>query len=166
MEDFKSILLSHMSKYPLMKPVDAVKLCYQSAKGCGHLIKNEEDALSMLKNEMEKTDENPDAQAVECIGGVYVRMNLHKAKADGISEESICKIFIESARTGKKSSVKERVDILKELAEKGQTPFSKSELLKFLSEYNGEAVSHSEEYKKAYSPAYRVVLKELAENLQ
>ena len=25
-----------------MKPVDAVKLCYQSAFGCGHLVKNEE----------------------------------------------------------------------------------------------------------------------------
>ena len=54
MENFEKILLFHFEKYPLMKPVDAVKLCYQSAFGCGHLVKNEEFALSMLKNDGEK----------------------------------------------------------------------------------------------------------------
>jgi len=43
---------------------------------------------------------------------------------------------------------------------------TQEELLEYLSGYSGEMVSHSEIYRKAYSPAYRVVLEKLAENLQ
>ena len=87
MENFEKILLFHFEKYPLMKPVDAVKLCYQSAFGCGHLVKNEEFALSMLKNELENTTRDFDAQLFEPIGGGYVRFDLHKAKAVKIPDE-------------------------------------------------------------------------------
>ena len=57
-------------------------------------------------------------------------------------------------------------DIVPTLYEEGKTPFTKESLSEYLSGYNGEMVSHSEEYRKAYSPAYRVVLEKLAENLQ
>ena len=56
MENFEKILLFHFEKYPLMEPVDAVKLCFQSAFGCGHLVKNEEFALSMLRKELSETE--------------------------------------------------------------------------------------------------------------
>ena len=91
MEDFEKILIYHFEKYPLMTPVDAVKLCYQSAFGCGHLVKNKDFALSMLKKELDETAANPDAQLFEPIGGGYVRLDLHKAKAIGIPEEKIAK---------------------------------------------------------------------------
>ena len=149
-----------------MLPKDAVKLCYQSANGCGHLIKNEETALSMLKKEMEETLQNPDAQLFEDIGEGYVRLDLHKAKAKEITPEKICRIFIESANSGKKTELALKIELLKKLSEDGKTPFSKEELDEYLSSYNGEMVSHSDEYRKNYLPAYRVVKKELAEDLQ
>ena len=166
MEDFESILLAHFEKYPEMTPVDAVKLCFQSAFGCGHLIISEEFALSMLKKELSETEENPGAQMLEPIGNGYARLDLHAAKAKGILVETICKIFIESANCGKKTEIEPLLSVLERLAEEGKTPFSKKELLEYLSGYNGEIVSHSETYRKAYSPAYRVVLEKLAENLQ
>ena len=166
LEDFEKILLNHFEKYPLMTPVDAVKLCYQSAFGCGHLVKNKDFALSMLKKELDETAANPDAQPFEPIGGGYVRLDLHKAKAIGIPEEKIAKTFMESANYGEKTEFEPKIEILKKLAKEGKTPFSKESLLEYLSGYNGEMVSHSEEYRKAYSPAYRVVLEKLAENLQ
>ena len=166
MEDFEKILLYHFEKYPLMTPVDAVKLCYQSAFGCGHLVKNKDFALSMLKKELDETMAKPDAQPFEPIGGGYVRLDLHKAKAIGIPEEKIAKIFMESANSGEKSELEPKIEVLKKLAEEGKTPFSEKSLSEYLSGYKGEMVSHSEEYRKAYSPAYRVVLEKLAENLQ
>ena len=166
MENFEKILLFHFEKYPLMKPVDAVKLCYQSAFGCGHLVKNEEKALSMLKTEIAETEENHGAQTFEPIGGGYVRIDLHKAKAVKIPEEKICEVFIKSANSGEKTELEPKIEILKKLSIEEKTPFSEKELLEYLSEYNGEMVSHSERYKTEYHPAYRVILEKLAEELQ
>ncbi|MBR5872791.1 MAG: hypothetical protein IKZ06_04015, partial [Oscillospiraceae bacterium] len=122
--------------------------------------------LSMLKNELENIEENPDAQFLEDIGCGYVRLDLHFAKSAGISKEKICEIFVESANCGKKTELEPKLKLLEKLSKEGRTPFSESELLEYLSAYNGEMVSHSEQYKKEYLPAYRVVLKNLAENLQ
>lgn len=166
MENFEKILLFHFEKYPLMKPVDAVKLCYQSAFGCGHLVKNEEFALSMLKNELENTTRDFDAQLFEPIGGGYVRIDLHKAKAVKIPEEKICEVFIKSANSGEKTELEPKIEILKKLSKEGITPFSEKELLEYLFGYSGEMVSHSEKYKTEYRPAYRVILEKLAEELQ
>ena len=163
--EFEEILLYHLKKYPLITPQDAVKLCYQSAFGCGHLIKNEEAALSMLKNEMDKIDPNTGAQMCEPIGGGYVRLDLHRAKAENISAESICKIFMESANSGEKTELELKIKLLKKLSSTGKTPFSEEELLDYLSGYNGEMVSHSEQYRKAYNQSYRVILEKVAENL-
>ena len=166
MENFEKILLFHFEKYPLMKPVDAVKLCYQSAFGCGHLVKNEEFALSMLKNELENTTRDFDAQLFEPIGGGYVRIDLHKAKAVKIPEEKICEVFIKSANSGEKTELEPKIEILKKLSKEGITPFSEKELLEYLFGYSGEMISHSEKYKTEYHPAYRVILEKLAEELQ
>lgn len=166
MEDFEKILLYHFEKYPLMTPVDAVKLCYQSAFGCGHLVKNKDFALSMLKKELDETKPDGDARLFEPIGGGYVRLDLHKAKASKIPEEKIAEIFIKSANSCEKTELEPKILVLEKLAKEGRTPFQEKNLSEYLSGYNGEMVSHSEEYRKAYFPAYRVVLKNLAEGLQ
>ncbi len=166
MEDFEKILLYHFEKYPLMTPVDAVKLCYQSAFGCGHLVKNKEFALSMLEKELSETEEDFNARLFEPIGGGYVRLDLHKAKAEKIPEEKIAEIFMESANSGEKTGLEPKIELLKKLAGKGSAPFSEKDLLKYLSGYDGEIVSHSSVYKAAYNPAYRVILEKLAESLQ
>ncbi len=166
LEDFEKILLFHFEKYPLMTPVDAVKLCYQSAFGCGHLVGNKDFALSMLKKELEETEPDFGAQFFEPIGGGYVRLDLHKAKAIGIPEEKIAEIFMESANSGEKTELEPKLALLKKLAKEGKTHFAEKALSEYFLKYKGEMVSHSEKYRKTYSPAYRVVLEKLAENLQ
>lgn len=166
MKNFEDVLIYHFKKYPLITPQDAVKICYQSAFGCGHLIKDKEYALSMLKKELENIESDEDAQLFESIGNGYLRLNLHKAKAMGISAEKICRIFIKSADMGENTLIEPELEILKWLAQNGKAPFSEKELEHYLSDYNGEAVSHSEIYRKAYIPAYRVIMEILAKELQ
>jgi len=163
---FEDILLFHFKKYPLMLPQDAVKLCFQSAFGCGHLIKNEEQALSMLKNEMENIKENSRARLLESIGSGYARIDLCAAKAKNIPAEKICKVFIKSAENGIKSDFEEKTAVLKNLAAAQKAPFSAKELEEYLADYDGKMVSHTKEYKKAYAPAYRVICEKFAEDLQ
>ena len=120
----------------------------------------------MLKTEIAETEENYGAQTFEPIGGGYVRIDLHKAKAVEIPEEKICEVFIKSANSGEKTELEPKIEILKKLSKGGKTPFPEKELLEYLSGYNGEMVSHSERYKTEYRPAYRVILEKLAEELQ
>ena len=47
----KEILIRHIRAYPAMTVTDAVKLCYQSAFGGGHLITDEARALAFLHTE-------------------------------------------------------------------------------------------------------------------
>ncbi len=166
LENFEKILLYHFKKYPLMTPKDAVKLVFQSAKGCGHLVKNGEFALSMLKNEMENTPESLSTELVEPIGGGYVRLYLAPAKARGISLDYIAKIFMESANSGETTDAEPYIKQLKKLAKEGKTPFSAKELSEFLEIYDGEMLSHSDIYRENYKPAYRVVLEKLLGDLQ
>ena len=166
MENFEAILLYNFEKYPEMTPQDAMKLCYQSAYGCGHLIKNEEQALSMLKNEMENIEADDGAQLIEPIGNGYARLDLHKAKALGIPAEKICEIFIKSANEGQKGTLLQKIIRLEMLVKINKTPFSAEEFCDFVSGYDCQMISHSEKYRKLYSPAYRVVIEELANGLQ
>lgn len=166
MKDFENILLYHFEKYPLITPKDAVKLCYQSAFGCGHLVKDSQKALSMLKIEMEEAPCDSGAQIFEPIGNGYVRLYLHAAKAKNISFEKICDAFIKSANCGKKTKIEPKIELLEKLAKEGKAPFSEEELSEYLLSYSGDMVSHSERYRAAYRPAYRVILEEFAEELQ
>lgn len=166
MESFREILIYHFEKYPEMTPTDAVKLCYQSAYGCGHLIRNREKALSMLKNEMENVKADCGAQLLEPIGNGYSRLDLHKAKAMEISAEKIFEIFIKSADFKEKTELSEKIAELEKLVEEGKAPFDKKSFSCYMEGYGGETVSHSETYRQKYFPAYRVVVTELADGLQ
>ena len=166
MTDFEEIILFHLKKYPLMTAQDAVKLCYQSAFGCGHLVNNKDSALSMLKKEMEEIVTDCDAQLFEPIGNGYVRLDLHRAKFDKLDIEKIRDVFIKSANEGHKTDIEPKIELLKKLAEKGKTPFSKEELSDYLSAYNGEMVRHSKKYREAYNPSYRVILESVSKSLQ
>ena len=57
-----------------------------------------------------------------------------------------------------------KLDILRRVAADGAFGFSLEELEDYLREYQKAGypmVSHSEQYRKAYRPAYRIVLKRL-----
>ncbi len=160
MTEILSILQKHTEKYPRMTAQDAVKLLYQRSFGGGHLITDEAACLSRLKEEYHAVSEK-NAPLTEDIGGGMVRVDLSAAKSMGISPSAIFKTFKLSAEMckGDKEGFIVCLDNLKNAADMGMLPFGKDELNEYLKEYteNGcPMVSHSEVYRKAYSPAYRV----------
>ena len=66
--DFEKIVLLHAEKYPLMQAQDFVKLAYQAAFGCGHMVKGTENALLRVQSERNNTY----AVFAEDIGNGYV----------------------------------------------------------------------------------------------
>ena len=162
MEELKRILKAHALRYPKMEPTDAVKLIYQNEFGGGHLIKDETACLAYLRREYESVEKDPALPLWEDIGNGIVRVNLGAA---GCPVERLGRDFIRSANThrGRMECFLEKLDLLRQLAGEGVFSFSAAELEAYLSEYLGlgcPPVSHSPQYRQAYRPAYRVILKE------
>ncbi len=166
MNEILSVLQKHAEKYPKMSAQDAVKLLYQRSFGGGHLITDDEACLSRLKEEYSAVSEKC-SHLTEDIGGGMVRIALSAAKSLLISPEAIFKIFKLSSEMckGNKDGFIACLDGLRNAADTGILPFSKDELNEYLKEYTEKGcpmVSHSENYRKAYSPAYRVCTQQYA----
>ncbi|MBR5109364.1 MAG: hypothetical protein IK099_04145 [Clostridia bacterium] len=158
----EDILLQHFDLYPQMEPQDAVKLIYQQEFGPGHLIKDEKKAMEYLRQELAGAGEPLAGEALyDPIGNGLCRLNLRVCKAKGIPAEDILRLFVDTARhvQGDKKKMTAGIRVLQKLAEEDETPFEAIRLDLFLAKYpkTCPAVHHSDAYRTAYHPAYRVV---------
>ena len=156
------VLLSHFAQYPKMTPQDAVKLLYQSAFGPGHLIRDEGMARARLEEEFSATPEY-DEQLLEDIGGGYARLHLGVAKAQNLPLTDILTRFLAAAAAPcpGKAAFEEGLTLLESLTAQGRAPFDSAALSAYLTKYRAAGcpmVSHSQIFRDAYHPAYRVVL--------
>ena len=162
MEELKRILREHAMRYPLMQPTDAVKLIYQNEFGGGHLIRDEQAVLNYLRREYESVEKDSAMPFYEDIGNGIVRVNLAAVKPEDL--EQLGKDFIRSAaeHTGTKERFLQKLDVLRQLTAAGHFRFGMIEMESYLSEYMKSGcpmVSHSEQYRQNYAPAYRVIKK-------
>ena len=162
MEELEQILREHAKRYPLMQPCDAVKLIYQNEFGGGHLIRDEEACLNYLRREYADLEKDPTAPMYEDIGNGIVRVNLAAVREEAL--EQLGQDFIASAakHKGTLDSFLNKLEVLISLTADGVFTFDADALNAYLSEYKAAgypAVSHSPEYRQAYNPAYRVILR-------
>ena len=162
MEELKQILQEHAKRYPLMQPYDAVKLIYQNEFGGGHLIRDEQAVLNYLRREYESVEKDSAMPLYEDIGNGIVRVNLAAVKPEDL--EQLGKDFIRSAaeHTGTKERFLQKLDVLRQLTEAGHFGFGMIALGDYLLEYINSGcpmVSHSEQYRQNYAPAYRIIKK-------
>lgn len=157
----KTILLTHARRYPKMEPRDAVKLLYQSEFGGGHLIRDEEGCLHFLRQEYEATPQRTGLPLLEDIGCGIFRVHLASLDAHGYTVEALGRDFLRSAvPRGSLEGFQKKLSALNALTAEGVMPFPMASLEEYLTQYNLEGfppVSHSEAYRAAYHPAYRVV---------
>ena len=148
------IIRCHARRYPLMRPIDAIKLVYQSEFGAGHLIKDRTAALNRLRAERESLCSSDPQSGVEEIGGGYVRLYLKDCR---LSDDHLLNLFsMPPERKGDNSSFANRIEMLCRLAEEGVFGFTADELNDEINAFS-PIPSHSPEYREAYKPAYRVI---------
>ena len=160
MEELKAILITHAKRYPLMQPTDAVKLIYQNEFGGGHLIRDEQACLNYLRREYTSVAKDPTVPLYEDIGNGIIRVNLAAVKPEDL--EQLGRAFIDSAakHKGTMDRFLNKLEVLRKLANEGVFNFDTNALNAYLSEYEAAgypAVSHSEQYRQAYKPAYRII---------
>lgn len=162
MEELEQILRVHALRYLLMEPTDAVKLIFQNEFGGGHLIRDEERAIAYLRREYASVEHDDAVPREEPIGNGIVRIHLAAIPPEEV--EALGRAFIRSAQghQGSMESFLEKLAVLRNLTGEGVFRFSVSELDDYLADYEKQgypAVSHSDAYRNAYHPAYRIVTK-------
>ncbi len=160
MKELESIMKHHAKAYPLMEPTDAVKLIYQNEFGGGHLIRDTASVREYLRREYAGTVHNPSLPRYESIGNGLVRVNLGALDEEELDD--LAEAFISSANSHRGSLPRflEKLEVLRALTAAGVFGFDVNKLNAYLEDYAKTGypmVSHSETYRNAYRPAYRVV---------
>lgn len=155
-EEMKKQLQAQRKRYPLMNEEDVVKFAFQGMLGVGHLISSIDDAKNRLTAEMASLEPDDSEPMIEKISTDWVRLNLRPAKAKGMTADDLAWYLVRSAEWGSLSFTRQNVynfcvkqdgsDKMKAAAEKV---------------LDGSWLpSHSEQYREAYHPAYRVLYKD------
>lgn len=168
MSVLQNILPLHAGRYPAMEARDYVKLLYQSEFGPGHLISDPASVLPLLREELAQAKEEhyAPAYAVEAIGGGLCRCHLDPRLLAEEDLPLLAQCLALSARPrGTVAGLCRKLGELSALCWAGRLPLDPEELALFLALYEGRgfpALHHSDGYRDAYHPHYRVIDRDLA----
>lgn len=158
--EFLQAVQHQLQSHPSIRPQDLFKLCYQAARGAEHLLADPAAAQQYLLREWEVTPADPDYPLYEWLSPQVVRVNLAGWKACGLLPQWLFGMFAASARP---LSGDDRLE--EYLRQAGQLAvqtghFTAPQWQTALEEYRAAgmpAVHHSEAYRAAEKPAYRIV---------
>ena len=153
-------LIQHYKNYPNLQAEDVFKYLFQSALGCEHLVSSEEAALSYIQREY-ATLSKTEPPKTESLDGDYSRVYLSHLN-DGLTPKTLAKLFCLSAKKEErgKALLEEKIQVAQELVANGVLPLDVDDFNKKLAmwkELGYPAVHHSDAFRKAYCPAYRVI---------
>ena len=158
----RRVLLTHHTRYPLMAAQDMVKLIYQSEFGGGHLITDEAKSLRRLEAECRGLPMDGGKETFEDIGNELNRFHLNAPGIEDIALTTVNRFFVNTANgnAGTVQDFAEKLAVLRQCCADGTLPYPVDELDAYLSAYKERGyppVHHSQSYRDAYHPAYRVV---------
>lgn len=124
------------------------------------MIRDEEACLAYLRREYGQTTRDFDAPLWESIGNGIVRVHLAALPEQYL--EALGQAFIRSAESHKGDLDRfcQKLQVLRELTKEGVFGFDSDGLDAYLRDYQAAGyppVSHSETFRNAYHPAYRII---------
>ena len=169
MNQTREFILTHCARYPALRPGDLIKALHQSTFGCGHLVRDPSAAAEFIRTEAAGCVRGISPE-VEALDGDFVRVHLWALAENKVTPEALAERFAASAAVecGSGEEIEERLGVLLELAEEGKLPFPLEEAEEAVTIWRQRgypACHHSEQFRAAYAPAYRVLLRAHAEEL-
>lgn len=162
MNDILSLLYTHLDTHPEAEIRDAVKFLYQACFGGGHMIPDPNVSYVYLCREAASLPKDRDMPLTEDMGD-YVRVDLSALQR--ITPKTMNAMFVASAKDAPQDK-SQFIDLLQKFTESNY--FDKEKKTTYLRHYSSSgypAVHHSDAYRLAYSPAYRVIRKEYVQFL-
>lgn len=171
-EETRVFLARYAEKWPELTIDDLIKLLYQSAFGCGHFAPGEAQVLSYLKEELSMTQADAQGALVEPILGKYARVHIAPYAAQGMALKTLARLFMMTADEAPGEDAQAwfegALDALQALADDGKLPFPGEAVRARLGAYRAAgcpSLHHSEAFRAAYHPAYRVLRADYAQLL-
>jgi hypothetical protein len=162
------LLGQHLQRYPRMELVDIYKLLHQAAMGAGHAVSDADAARALLRSEAQSLGAGPHDPIADPISpdGKLARIHLRPYVAAGRDLDALADAFIQTAQRFSASPEKlaKFCGCLGDLADAHGMPFSREQVSGYFDAIAAQrypVVRHSDAYRAAYRPAYRVVLLEL-----
>lgn len=166
-QGFEGYVSDLMKTYPKAHLLDIYKSCFQDYLGAEHLVTDSMGVRAYLVDELNSTDLN-DFQSwyYEYCGpeGRHVRVSLRAVKEGLISEDVLLNAFIRSANGFKRPTVKRWKKVwkryIKKINKMGLALPDYEKEKTFIDDILSQgqyAISHSEDYRNAYHPHYRIV---------
>ena len=156
----RELLIKHYETYPKLQIQDIFKFLYQSSFGCEHLISSADTVTEYIRREYETI--HPDhPPVIEQLDGAYSRVPLSYLN-NGLRIETLGNLFYHSARkeANGKSALLQKLATVRELIAERQLPFQMQafeEAVKNWEAAGYPAVHHSDAFREAYKPSYRVI---------
>lgn len=160
------LLARHRERYPLMEAEDAATLICQAMLGCGHLLRDEATVADCIQREMNDLAPYREEPLTEPIGCDYLRVHLRPAKALGIQPVWSARMMLRSAEQAPRATRQQVAAVLQQVSESWSHPASLCACARRLLDDPDWLPRHSEAYRRAYQPAYRVVASRFAPVLQ
>lgn len=162
--NFSDHLTKQLSLHPSMQPQDIVKLCYQAAFGAEHLLPDPAKAKAYFETEFQKVSA-ADIPLYEEISPDICRVNLSAWKKEDLPAEWLFRMFLGTATIpqGGETTFLQYLEAAEQVLSAHSVSFSREEWETYLCNYKKEglrAVHHSDLYRMAEQPAYRIVRKQ------
>lgn len=149
-------LQEQMRLHPAMQPQDVLKLCYQAAHGAEHLLTDPDRARAYFDREFAAVPPDASVPLAEDISRDITRINLGAWKAAALPPEWLFRMFVRTANAPVGSVT--MADCLAEAAAICAPVLpSWDAALSAWRDAGMPAVHHSEPYRAAERPAYRIV---------
>lgn len=151
-------LREQLRLHPAMQPQDVLKLCYQAVHGAEHLLTDSDRARACFDREYASVQADASIPLFEDISDGITRINLGAWKAAAFPADWLFRMFVRTANAPADSA--DMADCLTEAAALcGQMP-GWDETLSAWQRAGMPAVHHSDAYRAAEHPAYRIVRRE------
>ncbi len=158
------LLGQHLQRYPQMALADVYKLLHQAAMGAGHALGDAARARSALLEECAALGEGPEEPLLDPISpdGRLARVHLRPYVAAGRDVEALASAFLGTPQAVAPAPDKlaKFCGCLGDLADAGGIPFTRAEVAAYFDRVVAQGypvVRHSDGFRRAYRPAYRVV---------
>ena len=163
-QKIQTLCRQQLTAYPALELTDLVKALYQAEFGGGHLIQDPERAKAWLAEEMTGCARpasghcSPQSEQL----GAFSRVHLLPAREMGMPADTLFSLFMRSARepAGDMAAFQAQLDCLQDMAAAHELPLVPEAVAAYLTSYRAQgcpAARHSEAFRAAYAPAYRVI---------
>lgn len=165
--NFERYLIDQALAHPATQPLDIIKQCYQAAYGAEHLLADMDRARNYMEREYASVAANANIPLYEAISPQVCRINLAAWKQRNWPLEWLFRMFADTAsismdRQQATHRFLSYLDTADSLIQSSRLPiaFSADQWTQALSSYKQSemtAVHHSNTYRLAEHPAYRIL---------